>query len=420
MTLLVILLAARPHAGDSVEAEPPTGIVQYVLSADGVAVASTGRVAASGLPRADTVVAVLPASSVAWHRVTLPKAPAARLRQALAGLLEEQLLDEPEDTHLAVAPQARAGEPCWVAATHRAGFTRQLGALEAAGVTVDRVVPAVAPGEPAQGHFFIGADDGAGQASDELWLAWGDAEGALCLRTSGGLARAVLPSAAAGAAEGAARASFTATPAAAAAAERWLGAPVPVRSEAEQALACARSPWNLRQFELAARARGLRAVRGLGRQFMGPAWRPVRLGLIALAVVHVLGLNAWAWKQDRQITQRRDAVNAVLSSTHPQVRSILDAPLQMLRETELLRVSAGKPGDDDLETLLGLAAAAWPEGRPPVERIRFELGRLVLPAAGWDPTALQQLRSRIEGSGGKLESTDAELSISRPARRAAP
>ena len=413
MTLLVILLATRPHAGDSVEADAAQGLIHYVLSPDGVAVASTGRVAVSGLPRADSVVAVLPATSVAWHRVNLPKAPPARLRQALAGLLEEQLLDEPEDTHLAASPQARAGEPCWVAATHRAALTSQLGALETAGITVDRVVPAMAPGEVAQGHFFIGSEDHAAQGSDELWLAWGDAEGALCLRTGGGLARALLPGAAASA-------SFTATPAAAAAAERWLGAPVPVRSEAEQALACARSPWNLRQFELAARARGLRAVRGLGRQFMGPAWRPVRLGLAALALVHVLGLNAWAWKQDRSISQRRDAVNAVLSTTHPQVRSILDAPLQMQRETELLRVSAGKAGDDDLETLLGLAAAAWPDGRPPVERIRFELGRLVLPGAGWDAAALQQLRSRIEGSGGKLESTDTELSISRPARRAAP
>jgi general secretion pathway protein L len=193
-----------------------------------------------------------------------------------------------------------------------------------------------------------------------------------------------------------------------------------VRSEAEQALACARSPWNLRQFELAARRRGLRAVSSLGRQFLGPSWRPVRWGLAALVLVQVLGLNAWAWAQQRQIEQRRAAVDNVLRSTHPQVRSILDAPVQMQRETELLRVAAGKAGDDDLETLLGLAAAGWPDGRAPLDRLRFEPGRLVLPATGWDPAAVQQLRSRLEAAGGQLESTEADLTISRAVRRAAP
>ncbi|MBL0090067.1 MAG: general secretion pathway protein GspL [Ideonella sp.] len=422
MTLLVILLATRPQAADNVDTHAPLGPLQYVLSPDGVSVSGTGRASAAGLPRTETVIAVLPATEVAWHRVMLPKAPAARLRQALAGLLEEQLLDEPDETHLALAPQARAGEACWVAATNRPWLAHQLNALDAAGIMIDRVVPGIAPGDAAQGHFFAVADPAGSSAADELWLSWSDSNGALCLRTSGGLARALLPASNAptGAPGLPATGTFTATPAAAVAAERWLGGPVPVRSDAEHALANARSVWNLRQFELAGHARGLRAVRGLGRQLLGPSWRPFRLGLAVLALVHVVGLNLWAWTQQRQISQRRDAINAVLSVTHPQVRSILDAPLQMLRETELLRLSAGKAGDDDLETLLGMAAAVWPEGRPPVERIRFELGRLVLPAPGWDPAALQQLRSRLESAGGKLDSNDTELSISRPARRAVP
>lgn len=416
MTLLVIQLAARPQAGDSAD-DAPAAPFQYVLSPDGVAVGGTGRALASALPRADTVVAVLPAQGVAWHRVTLPKAPPARLRQALAGLLEEQLLDEPEDTHLATAPQARAGEPCWVAATSRPSLTRQLSILESAGVQVDRVVPGLAPkllpADPAQGHFFT-AEGGGSQAATELWLAWSDDDAAMCLCTTGSLARSVLPSDSASTVS----AAFTATPAAAAAAERWLGSPVPVRSEAEQSLACARSAWNLRQFELAGHARGLRALRGLGRQVMGPSWRPARIGLAALILVQVAGLNAWAWVQQRQITERRDAINATLTAAHPQVRSILDAPVQMLRETETLRAAAGKAGDEDFETLLGLASAAWPDGRPPVERVRFEPGRLVVPATGWDAAALQQLRSRLEAAGGRLDATDAELTLSRPARKA--
>jgi general secretion pathway protein L len=418
MTLLVILLAARPHVAEGVEPDAPLGDFHHVLSPDGVVVASSGRTPVAQLPRADTVVAVVPPTDLAWHRVTIPKAPAARLRQALAGLLEEQLLDEPDDTHLAVADKARAGEPGWVAAVNRPWLARQLAALEAAGVTVDRLVPGVAPSDLAQGHFFSngeGHGDDA-RASGDLWLAYSSTEAAFSLRAVGGLARSLLPS---GTAEHPSP-NFTATPAVAAAAERWLGVPVPVRSEAEQALTCARSPWNLRQFELAARRRGLRAVSSLGRQFLGPSWRPVRWGLAALVLVQVLGLNAWAWAQQRQIEQRRAAVDNVLRSTHPQVRSILDAPVQMQRETELLRVAAGKAGDDDLETLLGLAAAGWPDGRAPLDRLRFEPGRLVLPATGWDPAAVQQLRSRLEAAGGQLESTEADLTISRAVRRAAP
>lgn len=418
MTLLVILLAARPHVADGADVDGTVGVFQHVLSPDGVTVTTSGHAAVAQLPQADTVVAVVSPNDLAWHRVTLPKAPSARMRQALAGVLEEQLLDEPDDTHLAVADKARAGEVGWVAAINRPWLARQLAVLEAAGVTVDRLVPGVAPGDVAQGHFFsngeVHREDG--HAVPDLWLAWSTPDAALCLRAVGGLARSLLPAVAAGNAQ----ATFTATPAVAAAAERWLGSPVTVRSEAEQALACARLPWNLRQFELAARRRGLRAVSSLGRQFMGPGWRPVRWGLGALVLVQVLGLNAWAWAQKRQIDQRRAAVDNVLRTTHPQVRSILDAPLQMQRETEVLRIAAGKAGDDDLETLLGLAAAAWPEGRAPLDRARFEPGRLVLPAPGWDQAAVQQLRSRLEVAGGRLESTEAELTITRPVRRTTP
>ena len=57
----------------------------------------------------------------------------------------------------------------------------------------------------------------------------------------------------------------------------------------------------------------------------------------------------------------RDSVDALL--THPQVRAVLDAPLQMARENDLLRASAGRPGDTDLEPLLQAAATAQ-HGRP--------------------------------------------------------
>jgi general secretion pathway protein L len=199
----------------------------------------------------------------------------------------------------------------------------------------------------------------------------------------------------------------------AAAAERWLGAPVPVSSEAEALLAAARSPWNLRQFSLVSHHRGLRALRDVGKQFMSPGWRTVRWGLVAFLALQVVGLNLWAWQQQRTLAGRQQAMNELLRSAHPQVRAVLDAPAQMQRETELLRAAAGRAGEGDLEPLLALAAQAWPLGQPPVQSLRFEAGKLTLPAVGWAPQQLEQFRDRIAAAGATLDITEGRLVLSR-------
>ena len=120
MSVLVILVSPRARLGarnaEGVEtpAQVPGEGYDYVLSADGLHVATQGRAQASLLPRADSVVALLADSDVSWQRLTLPKAPAARLRAALGGLIEEHLLDDDEALHLAlpagaVAPGSRCG-----------------------------------------------------------------------------------------------------------------------------------------------------------------------------------------------------------------------------------------------------------------------------------------------------------------------
>lgn len=422
MALLVILLPAQPAGGTAPDPAQP---LAWLLSPDGLAIARQGRGAPAELPRADTVVAVLPDGEAAWHRPTMPKAPANRLRAALAGLLEEQLLAEDDEVHLALAPRHHAGQPVWVAALHKPALQARLAALASAGVAVDRLVPALAPlldaqgGAPAEGsavpqaHFFT--DDGAPADADTadgepagLRLALADADGAVCLPLAGGLARALQARWSARGAE------YSATPAAAAAAERWLGAPVAVRADTERALAAARTPWNLLQFDLAPQTRGRLALGRLARQLMGPAWAPARWGLAALALVQLVGLNALAWQQQRALAERRAAMDALLRSSHPQVRAVLDAPLQMAKETAALRVAAGVPGPDDFEPLLAAAAAAWPDGQPPAAQLRFEPGRLSLAAAGWAPAQVDALRQRLGAGGWTAELADGRLTI-RPA-----
>ena len=406
--MLVIQLPPRARGG---EAPPePAAVLGHVLSSDGLGINAQGRSAPPQWPKADSVVAVLPPTEVGWHRVTVPKAPAGRLRAALAGLLEEHLLDDDADVHLALAPDAKAGDEAWVAAVDRAWLSSWIAAIEAGGATLDRVVPALSPAaaDPAApGHapVFGAAGDEAGDSAPP-WLAVADGAGVTALRLGGSLARTRL---AAWAEQGL---RWTAEPASVSAAERWLGAPVQVQTEAELALAAARTPWNLRQFDLAPRHRGLRALRELAKQWRGPAWRPARWGLATLVVLQLLGLNLWAWQQQRLVAQGKEEMNALLRSTHPNVRAVLDAPVQMQRETELLRQAAGQVGPADFEPLLALAARGWPDGQGPVQNVRYEPGRLTLAAPGWTPEQVQAFRGQVEPAGGRVEVADGRVILS--------
>ena len=412
MSLLVIQSPPKPRlqsrdqrgASGRVEAAPSSEF-SYAWSPDGRQVGRFGRGAPATLPKADQVVAVVGDADLSWHRMLVPKAPPARLRAALGGVLEEALLDEGDLTHLALAPQAKPGETAWVAATQRPWLAAELASLEQAQLFVDRVVPACWPGEPARAHFFL-ADAADDQA---LAMSWSQADGVVSLGLQGGLARALLPTPLP------AELVCSATPAAATAAEAWLGAPVRLLSEGERLLQAANSPWDLRQFDLVRRHRGSRALRDAWRAVLGPSWRPVRFGLAALVVVQLVGLNLWAWQLRTQLSAKRAEMVTVLQGSFPQVRAVLDAPLQMQREVQLLRGQAGKPGETDLEPLLLAAAAAWPAGRPPVDNLRFEPGRLSLAAPGWGPEEIDRFRSQLRAAGLAVEQAEGRLTISRAA-----
>jgi general secretion pathway protein L len=399
MTVLVVQLPPRTRLGvgpDSAAASGGDSELVWGLSEDGIELTSQGRAQAALLPRADSVVVVLDPRDVSWHRLTLPKAPAGKLRAALGSLLEEALLDEPETVHLALPAQARSGQEVWVAATNRAWLQQHLANLEGAGLAVDRVVPALWPGDATQAHFLEGRIHA--DADPEPFLALADQGGMACLPLGGSLARTLVR----GLADAPLR--WTATARVAAAAERWLDGPVHTVAEAEFALQAARSLWNLRQFDLAARRMWSRAWRDAAKRWRSPAWRPVHVGLASLAAVHLLGLNAWAWTQRQAVTERQREQVRVLQGAHPHVKTVVDAPLQMQRETDTLRSAAGQPGDNDLEALLAAAASAWPPGQPPAQGLRFEPGQLGLVVVGWSPEDARAFSDRLRPLGYAAES----------------
>jgi len=419
MSILIIQLPARARLlADAEKGDAPASASSalreyaYVLSSDGNSVGRQGRCVAPMLPGADTVVAVMAPQDTSWQRVTLPKAPPARLRAALAGMLEEDLLNDPEDLHLALAPQAKAGQPTWVAACDHTWLVSQLMALEKAKVRVERVVPGIWPDEPAAAYFHEAPDTGSddGDSVGGVMLTWSTADGVASWPMGGSLARALLPDPLPP------QARFFATPAVASPAERWLGRAVTVQSQSEHLLQAARSLWNVLQFELTPRSKGLHALNDQWRRFLSPQWRPARAGLIALLVAQVLGMNLWAWHQTRQLKARKAEMVMVLKQAHPQVQVVLDAPVQMQKETEALRAAAGQPGDNDLEALMGAVASAWPPEQPSAG-LQYDGSSLTLdPPVGWGPEQLDNLRSKLAASGVQVEFVSGRLNVHRAPR----
>jgi general secretion pathway protein L len=449
MSTLVLLIPpslapAEPAAVASVPAW------DWVRSEDGVQITSQGRSPLDALPVANTVVAVVDASLLSWHRIDVPRVPAPRLPAALVGLLEDHLLDEPEHLHFALEPGAQPGRAAWVAVIRADVLRAAAQALERARVDCDRIVPQWCPGATAHGHFRPGP---AG-SEDDVRLIWAGPEGVVLLPLRGGAARAWLSgrvdkAGTVGAADGATpglpgathhpaggtvpspgqsagapgsvthhvavAVQWSAQPAVAAAAERWLDVAVPLLGQAEVALRAAGHAWDLRQFALAPRRRGARRVAGAWRALRSPALRPVRIGLATLVALQLVGLNAWAWQQERALAQRRAEQVTLLRTAHPQVRAVLDAPLQMQRETAALRAASGRVGQEDLESALAAAASAWPEGRGPAQALQFASGQLTLAVDGWRDADVTALRSRLRPVGWEVDAAGGRLTLTRSA-----
>jgi general secretion pathway protein L len=176
-----------------------------------------------------------------------------------------------------------------------------------------------------------------------------------------------------------------------------------------------RSLWNLRQFDLAARARGTRWLREAGKRVFSPGWRPLRIGVLSLAVLHLVGINLWALQQRGEIERRKQAMVALVKSAHPQIGTIVDAPVQMRRATDNLRAAAGRVGEADLEAALAAATQAWPDGQPPVQSLRFESGKLTLVVGAWNGDQIERFRARLRSSGWNVESAEGRLVLSRAA-----
>ncbi|RYZ06215.1 MAG: general secretion pathway protein GspL [Comamonadaceae bacterium] len=378
----------------SLPLEPATTATEwaFALTPDGRTLQDHGTAAAALLPMprgtGAEVVALLPVQALAWHRVTLPKGMAAgspRLRATLEGLLEEQLLDEPEAVHFALQPGAKVGEAAWVATCDRAWLRNALQLLEAAGRPASRIVPEFAP----EGELSLVA---MGDAQQPL-VVTSSADGVLALpldHTCVPLLPA-LP-------EDAPR---FAEPAVAGVAELVLHHKLALQQAPQRWLQAARTRWDLAQFEFASsgRARAMKKfATGWGDVLNGAPWRPARWGAVALVAVNLLGLNAWAWMERASLDDKREAVRRTLTETFPQVRVIVDAPVQMQREVTALRQLTGVASSRDLDALLGALAMTLPADRTPTA-VNYAPGELRATGLGLSPDQFRAVASQLKTLG---------------------
>lgn len=384
MSALIVQLPAQA-VGPSTEFE-------YVLTQDGSNVQGHGSAQAALLPAPGgagaEVVALVPPSMVSWHRVDLPKGTAAgspKLRVVLDGLLEDQLLDEPESLHLALQPNARAGAPLWVAACDRAWLRGATQALEAAGRPVSRIVPEFAPEGEAALHAL-------GQPQQPL-LVLASSQGVTALPLSSH-ALPLLPALPQDT-------PCLTEPAVAALAEQVLQRQPVLQQAPQRWLKSAQSDWDLAQFEFSSSGRA-RAFKKLGTAWAdllaAPQWRAARWGALLLVAVNLLGLNAWAWRERSALEDKRGVIRSTLTQTFPQVKVVMEPAIQMEKEVAALRQLTGSTTGRDLEAMLAALSTAAPPDRT-ASAIDYSGGELRVKGAGYSADLARRVGASLKSRG---------------------
>lgn len=410
MSTLIVLLPPRDPAVPSQEWQLPD--LPFVLLDKSGRTQRTGRSALALLPRASSTVLMVAARDLLMMPAKLPPLRGPRLRQALPNIVEDQLIQDPQTCHIAVDPQPVAGGRQLLAIIDRGWFRFICEGFAAAGhrslraVPVTRCLPqAVALDTPAEVAEMVNAGEPVAAASASMapvvapgvatvvpmvaavlgavvqtapaLLLEGVIESAMVSgapRVELAIARGVqgeglaVPANAVNATlsalAGAARVSLymltevpgnepslAATGPAKLAAHVHGASPLPFEQLARRALECR---FDLCQFEFASQPWRL------DRATLRRLRLPVMLAIGAL-VIAIVGANV----QWLMLARQRDAINTQMTelflNTFPKTTVVLDAPDQMSRQLQQLRVAAGELSPDDFLSLAdGLARSLAP------------------------------------------------------------
>lgn len=379
-----------PHMVVDAEPGTPHGSLQW----------ATGSL----LPAADRqteVVALLPAAMLSWHAVALPPGlhkQAARLQSALHGLLEDRLLDDPAQLHMALQPDWRNTPHPWVCVCDRHWLSAHLQALEQAGLTVHRIVPEFHPASAESSGAPLQLSALGDTETGWLWMThpergvWGQALQSLAGKGMGlGLSE-----------QDKQNIDIQAEPGVVAWASEWVGRPARLMPPGHHWRAAVAADWDLAQFEFKAntRSRQIKIWQKAASTFWhSAAWRPVRWGVWAVLASQLIGLNAWAWKTRADWQAQQQSWAQILRETFPKTQVVVDAPLQMAKEVERLLQSSGQLSPSDLETMLGQLGQAMPSGLTPAGPWVYQPGQLRLKNFKMGNAEQQALQQSLQTRG---------------------
>jgi general secretion pathway protein L len=417
LSTLIVLLPPRDPAVPSQEWQLPE--LPFVLLDKSGRTQRAGRSALALLPRASSTVLMVAARDLLMMPAKLPPLRGPRLRQALPNIVEDQLIQDPQTCHIAVDPQPVAGGRQLLAIIDRGWFRFFCEAFATAGhrsvraVPVTRCLPvAIALDTPAEVAEMVNAGEpamagSAGAAASLPGLAAeAGPEGPAVLPMVAAVLGAVVQTAPALLLEGAIESTLvsgpprvelaiargvqgeglavpanavnatlaalggaapvslymltevpgtepglSATGPARLAAHVHGASPLPFEQLARRALECR---FDLCQFEFASQPWRL------DRATLRRLRLPVLLAVAAL-VIAIVGANV----QWLLLSRQRDAISTqmteLLLNTFPKTTVVLDAPDQMSRQLQQLRVAAGELSPDDFLSLAdGLARSLAP------------------------------------------------------------
>jgi len=387
--MLIIALPHTAHAHTS---------YAHVHSDGHSVVRSASGMAATLSAHAGEVVAVVPHSRLSWLTVQLPPAShGPRLQSVLQGLLEDRLLDEPQQLHIVPAPDAahiaHTGGETLVAVCSKTWLREALAPLQAAGLNVQRIVPELSPsdapvlyvmGEPDHAQSVLCHAQGVTRMPPNTaqWHAFAElsqdnlqlqAEPAMVSRVQSTLQR---------------------QPMLQSAAQRWVQS--------------SQSEWDLAQGEWAQgplQRLQRRVLAAWQTVWHAPAWKPVRWGVVTLVALQVLGLNALAWRERSALNAQQTSLQSILKTTFPSVTLVIDAPLQMQREVDALQQKSGMASSTDFEPLLAALANALPAGQTP-QQIHFANHALRVQGVTFDSNSASINRLKAQGLSLRQDGND--------------
>jgi general secretion pathway protein L len=429
LSTLIVLLPPRDPAVRSEEWNLPE--LPFLLLDKRNVTQRAGRAALALLPRASATVLIVAARDLLLTAAQMPPLKGPRLRQALPNVVEDQLIQDPQTCHIAVDPVALASGRRVLAVIDRGWFRFVLEAFANKGHRNVKAVPAMRCLPRHESAADIPDPFVAGVLGDVLATApvllGGDT-----LRPPESATSRVEIAIARG--EHAALGEGLAIPAGAVTSTlNALAGAQPITlyalrdvPGAEPHLASARSALPDAQpltFETLARNALANHFDLCQFEFAAQPWRvdrasmrrlrvPVAL-LAGALVVSMIGINI----QWMQLARQRDAINAqmteTLLNTFPKTTVVLDAPDQMSRQLDRLRLVSGQLSPADFLSLAdALARALGPIPVNGIAGLDYHDRRLEVsfkPETKVDPG--WQRRLAANGLAGAIDSNTGKWSI---------